>query len=413
MAESSPDLMEKIISLCKRRGFIYPGSEIYGGFAGFWDYGPLGVNLKNNLKRLWWRKFVTEREDMLGLDAAIVMQPRTWEASGHVATFTDPLADAEGGRFNVMFQTSVGALAPERSYLRPETAQGIFANFKNVVDSFHPALPFGIAQIGKAFRNEIAPRDFIFRSREFEQMEVEYFVKPEAWEAAFEEWRQVIWRWTEALGLPRESVHELEVADGDRAHYSKRTIDFEFDYPFGRKELYGLAYRGDYDLGQHQEFSKQDLTYYDEASKERLLPHVIEPSLGLDRTVLAVLLAAYREDELNGEARTYLKLPPALAPITVAVFPLLRNKPDLVSRARDLYSKLKADSQQLTAIFDDNGNIGKRYRRQDEIGTPFCVTVDFQTLEDDTVTLRDRDTGTQERVKMAELSQILAEKMGR
>jgi glycyl-tRNA synthetase len=406
--------MDKIVSLCKRRGFVYPGSEIYGGLAGMWDYGPLGIELKNNLKQLWWKMFVKDREDMYGLDAAILMNARTWEASGHVATFTDPLDN--GQPFNVMFKTAVGALEPQISYLRPETAQGIFANFKNVVDSFHPKLPFGIGQIGKAFRNEIAPRDFIFRSREFEQMEIEYFVRPDEWEKSFEEWRLVLWRWIEMIGLDKNSIHELEVPDGERAHYSKRTIDFEYDFPFGRKELYGLAYRADYDLSQHQKFSGQNSEYLDETSGKKLLPHVIEPSLGVDRTILAVLVSAYCEDELGGEKRIFLKLKPNLAPVKVAVFPLLKNKPQLVKKAREIYQSLKSSViGHQSVVFDDNGNIGKRYRRQDEIGTPFCITVDFDTLGEkpelkDTVTLRHRDTGEQERVKIEELSSRLTRK---
>lgn len=430
--------MEKIVSLAKRRGFIYQGSEIYGGLGGMWDYGPLGVALKNNVKNLWWKMFVQDREDMYGLDAAILMNARTWEASGHVAGFADPMVECEkchhkfradqlddkkkcldcGGKlseprqFNMMFKTQVGASEDSASvsYLRPETAQGMFVNFKNVVDSFHPKLPFGLGQIGKAFRNEITPRDFIFRVREFEQMEVEYFTKESEWAEHFEKWRQLMWRWIEAVGLDKNAVHELEVADGDRAHYSKRTIDFEFDYPFGRKELYGLAYRTDYDLRQHQESSGQDLTYLDEVSSERFLPHVIEPSLGVDRTILAILLSAYREDEMNGESRVYLAFKPEVAPIKVAVFPLLKNKPELVAKAREIYNELKKSIPNL--MFDDNGNIGKRYRRQDEIGTPYCVTVDFDTLGEkpelkDTVTLRHRDTGEQERVNIAQLSHIL------
>lgn len=289
-------------------------------------------------------------------------------------------------------------------YLRPETAAGMFVNFKNIIDAYHPKLPFGMAQIGKAFRNEIAPRDFVFRVREFEQMEVEYFVRPTDWEHAFEEWRGIIVRYIGALGLPEARVHEYEVPEADRAHYSKRTIDFEYDFPFGRKELYGLAYRTDFDLTQHAKSANIDLTYHDEITGEKFVPHVIEPSLGVDRTILAVLCSAYTEDEMNGEKRTYLKLPPVLAPIKVAFFPLLRNKPDLVEKAKQIRSQfLHATSYQLQAVFDDNGNIGKRYRRQDEIGTPYCVTIDFQTLEDNTVTLRDRDTGTQERVSAEDL----------
>jgi glycyl-tRNA synthetase len=430
--------LEKIISLAKRRGFIYQGSEIYGGLAGTWDYGPLGVELKNNIKNLWWKKFTTDREDMYGLDAAILMNRRTWEASGHVEGFVDPLVECDkckrrfradhltdkskcpdcGGKlgeerlFNMMFKTQVGAVEDSSSvsYLRPETAQGIFVNFKNVVDSFHPKLPFGIAQIGKAFRNEITPRDFIFRVREFEQMEIEYFIKPGEWEKLFEHWREQMWEWIDEVGLTRDKVYELEVPAEDRAHYSKRTIDFEFDFPFGRSELYGLAYRTDYDLARHSEFSKKDLTYFDEANGERFLPHVIEPSLGVDRTVLAVLTCAYQEDDLNGEVRTYLKLPPKLAPVKVAVFPLLKNKPQLVEKARAVYAELKKEIAGVA--FDDNGNIGKRYRRQDEIGTPFCVTIDFDTLEDSAVTLRDRDTGTQERVAISELSSQLQAQLG-
>ena len=400
--------MEKIVSLCKRRGFIYPGSEIYGGLSGTWDYGPLGVELKNNVKNLWWRMFVQERDDLYGIDAAILMNPKAWEASGHVAGFTDPLSD--GSKFNTMFRTSVGAGAEAAvSYLRPETAGGIFVNFKNVVDSFHPKLPFGIAQIGKAFRNEIAPRDFLFRVREMEQMEIEYFVQPHAWEKSFEEWRQAMYRYIEAVGIARTAVHELEVPEDERAHYSKRTIDFEFDFPFGRKELCGLAYRTDFDLSAHAKSSGTDLSYLDEETKERFVPHVIEPSLGVDRAILALLVSAYTEDELGGETRTYLKFNPSVAPIKAAVFPLLKNKPALVSKAREVYALLKADICKLKAVaWDDNGNIGKRYRRQDEIGTPACITVDFQTLEDGTVTLRDRDTGAQERVAVSELTGRIA-----
>lgn len=430
--------MEKIVSLAKRRGFVYPGSEIYGGLAGTWDYGPLGVTLKNNLKNLWWQMFVTDKEDMYGVDAAILMNPRAWEASGHVSGFSDPLVECSkckrrfradhiegdkcpecGGslgavrQFNMMFSTKVGAAEDESSvtYLRPETAGGIFVNFKNVVDSFHPKLPFGIAQIGKAFRNEIAPRDFIFRLRELEQMEIEYFVRPDSWQEHFEKFRAAIKSWTEAIGLPAASVHEVEIAPEDLAHYSKRTIDFEFDFPFGQKELYGLAYRTDFDLKSHAEASSVDLSYFDEETKERLTPHVIEPSFGVDRTVLAVLASAYREDELGGEKRTYLAFAPRVAPIKAAVFPLLKNKPELVGKAREVFMALKKEIPQI--VWDDNGNIGKRYRRQDEIGTPFCITVDFDTLGEsgeekkDTVTIRHRDTGEQERISLSELPSYL------
>ncbi|MEY2640695.1 MAG: hypothetical protein RL150_88 [Candidatus Parcubacteria bacterium] len=450
--------MEKVVSLAKRRGFIYQGSEIYGGLAGTWDYGPYGVALKNNIKQLWWKQFVDDREDMYGLDAALIMNPRVWEASGHVAGFADPLVEdvktkkryradhvledqgisvagmtleqmdalikekgiksPEGNelgsvvQFNMMFKTQVGATedASAIAYLRPETAQGIFVNFKNVLDSFHPKLPFGIAQIGKAFRNEIAPRDFIFRTREFEQMEIEYFVHPDDWEVQFESFVREMKRYMETIGLPMDKVHELDVAAEDRAHYSKRTIDFEFDYPFGKKELFGLAYRTDFDLSAHAAHSKQKLEYFDEESGEKLVPHVIEPSLGVDRAVLAVLTSAYTEDDLGGETRVYLKLSPKVAPVKVAIFPLLKNKPELVEKARELYQKIKRDIPNVS--FDDNGNIGKRYRRQDEIGTPLCVTIDFETLEQGTgVTVRDRDTGAQERVSEAELVHYLKERL--
>jgi len=427
------DKLEKVVSLCKRRGFVFQGSDIYGGLAGTWDYGPLGVALKNNIKNLWWRMFVEDREDVLGLDAAIIMNPRAWEASGHTETFSDPLVACEeckrrfradhvenpnvcpecGGKlgevrqFNMMFKTQVGATEGESSaaYLRPETAGGIFVNFKNVIDALHPKLPFGIAQIGKAFRNEIAPRDFIFRVRELEQMEIEYFVREGEWSSWFEHWREAMWKWVEAVGIDRDKVSELEVPDADRAHYSKRTIDFEFEYPFGRKELYGLAYRTDFDLKAHAQGSGVDLSYFDDSTGERLLPHVIEPSFGVERTMLAVLLSAYTEDELGGETRVYLQLSPQVAPVTAAVFPLLKNKPELVTRAREIFTDLKRTIPRVA--FDDNGNIGKRYRRQDEIGTPYCITIDFETLENNTVTLRDRDTGVQKRVAAGELKNLL------
>lgn len=406
------DLMEKIVSLCKRRGFVYQGSEIYGGLAGTWDYGPLGVALKNNIKNIWWRMFVDSRDDMYGLDAAIIMNPKAWEASGHVSGFADPMAD--GKMFNTMFKTSVGAgEEATTAYLRPETAGGIFVNFKNVVDSFHPKLPFGIAQIGKAFRNEIAPRDFIFRVRELEQMEIEYFVRPSEWEGAFELWRKQVHEFNKAVGIGADSVHELEVEGADRAHYSKRTIDFEFDFPFGRKELYGLAYRGDFDLTSHETASTQSLKYAAEG-EDAFTPHVIEPSFGVDRTFLAILASAYTEDEMGGEVRAYLKFKPSIAPIKAAVFPLLKNKPELVSKAREIYENLKKEIPQI--VWDDNGNVGKRYRRQDEIGTPFCITVDFDTLGEtpslkDTVTLRDRDTGQQSRVAVGDLAAMLKAKI--
>lgn len=424
------DKMEAIVSLAKRRGFIFQGSEIYGGLAGTWDYGPLGAALKWNVETLWHKRFVQERDDMYHISAAILMNQRVWEASGHVGGFADPLVEClkckhrfredqledkkkcpdcggtlgEAKQFNMMFKTNVGAAqdASSVSYLRPETAQGMFVNFKNILDTFHPKLPFGMAQIGKAFRNEIAPRDFLFRSREFEQMEIEYFVNPKDWKPIFEHFVEQIHAFNADVGIDRKKVHELEVADSDRAFYSKRTIDFEFDFPFGRKELYGLAYRTDYDLKQHSEFSKVDLSYFDEEAKERFIPHCIEPSFGLDRTILAILCDAYTEDEMGGEKRVYLKFAPSVAPVKIAVFPLLKNKPELIAKAREVFMTLK---KQFGAVeFDDNGNIGKRYRRQDEIGTPFCVTVDFDTIEKGAgVTVRDRNTGKQERVAESNL----------
>lgn len=421
--------MEKIVSLAKRRGFVFPGSEIYGGLSGTWDYGPYGVMLRENIKNVWWKKFVTDREDMYGVDAAIIMNPKAWEASGHVSGFSDPLVECKkchhrfrpdqledaakcpdcGGQFgeekqfNMMFKTFVGATEDESAvaYLRPETAGGMFVNFKNILDSMHPKLPFGLGQIGKAFRNEIAPRDFIFRSREFTQMEIEYFVDPRD-EAKvmemFESWHAEQMNFLKELGLPSESLHAIEVPEADRAHYSKRSIDIEFDFPFGQKELLGLAYRTDFDLKNHSSYSGTDLSYFDESTKERITPHCIEPTFGLERLVLAVLSSSYAEDKKEEDTRSYLALPPKLAPVTVAVFPLLKNKPELVARAREVYDEFK---KHFMCEFDDNGNIGKRYRRQDEIGTPFCVTVDFDTIEKDgSVTLRQRDTGEQTRMSV-------------
>jgi len=422
--------MEKIISLAKRRGFVYQGSEIYGGLAGTWDYGPYGVALRNNIKGLWWKKFVTDREDMYGVDAAILMNQNVWKASGHVGGFSDPLVECkkcksrfradqledknkcpecegqlgEARQFNMMFKTHIGAVESEESisYLRPETAQGMFVNFKNIIDSFHPKLPFGLAQIGKAFRNEIAPRDFIFRSREFEQMEIEYFVDPRDAKKVNEKFEELYndqLSFLKELGLQDSKIHKIEVPDSDRAHYSKRSVDTEFDFPFGQKELLGIAYRTDFDLKAHSDSSKVDLSYFDEETKERFIPHCIEPTFGVDRLMLAVLSDAFTEDEIDGEVRTYLKLSLKVAPTKIAVFPLLKNKPVLVEKAREVYALLKKEFGAVE--FDDNGNIGKRYRRQDEIGTPFCVTVDFDTVEKDAgITVRNRDSGKQERVKI-------------
>lgn len=469
--------MEAIISLCKRRGFIYQGSDVYGGLSGTWDYGPLGVQLKRNIMNLWWRRFVDERDDMYGVDAAILMNQKVWKASGHVDTFVDPLCedtvnhrryrtdhilkdngvDADGmtmeqmdaviaergikspdgnplsksRTFNMMFKTFVGASGQNEltigepmegaddkrglngakaitydpqsiSYLRPETAQGIFTNFKNIVDSFYPNLPFGIAQQGKAFRNEIAPRDFVFRSREFEQMEIEYFVNPEHWQEAFDELLAATHAFLAELGLKPEHIHELDVPAEDRAHYSKKTIDIEYDYPIGREELMGIAYRTDFDLMNIQRASGKSMEYTIKGTNTKFVPHVIEPSFGVERALMAVLASSYREDEQNGEKRVYLALPEHLAPVKFAVSPLLKNKPELVEKARDVYASL-AKANPGRVMWDDNGNIGKRYRRQDEIGTPYCVVIDFQTLEDGTVTVRERDTTEQRRVDINEL----------
>ena len=442
--------MEDITSLCKRRGFIYQGSDVYGGLSGTWDYGPLGVQLKRNIMDLWWRRFVDERDDMYGVDAAILMNQKVWQASGHVDTFVDPLCedtvnhrryrtdhilkdngvDADGmtmeqmdaviaergikspdgnplsksRTFNMMFKTHVGATESEDSisYLRPETAQGIFTNFKNVVDSFYPNLPFGIAQQGKAFRNEIAPRDFVFRSREFEQMEIEYFVDPEHWQEAFDELLAATHAFLAELGLKPEHIHELDVPAEDRAHYSEKTIDIEYDYPIGCEELMGIAYRTDFDLMNIQRASGKSMEYTVKGTNTKFVPHVIEPSFGVERALMAVLSGAYREDEQNGEKRVYLALPEHLAPVRFAVSPLLKNKPELVEKAREVYTQL-AKANPGRVLWDDNGNIGKRYRRQDEIGTPHCVVIDFQTLEDGTVTVRERDTTVQRRVSISEL----------
>ena len=416
--------LEKIVSLCKRRGFVFQGSEIYGGLSGIWDLGPLGAEMAHNIKELWWKHFVSAREDMFGIASSIVMPEAVWRASGHLEGFTDPMIECNkchrrfradqlddkkkcpdcGGElgdekdFGLMFPVGTGSGGEGIAYLRGEIAQGMFVNFKNILDTMRPTLPFGIAQVGKAFRNEIAPRDFLFRVREFDLMEFEYFVKESEWEKYFEMWKEEMWVWIESVGIDKDAVHELEVPREDRAHYSKRTVDFEFDYPFGRKELYGLAYRTDYDLKKHMEASNVDLQYTDPVSGDKFIPHVIEPTFGLGRTMLAVLLSAYREDELGGEKRVYLALKPKVAPVTVAVFPLVKNKENIVAKAREVYTQLKTTNYQLSTVqWDDNGNIGKRYRRQDEIGTPWCVTVDYQTFEDDTVTVRDRDTGEQTR----------------
>ena len=446
-------MLDDIVSLCKRRGFIFPGSDIYGGFAGTWDFGPLGVALKRKIEKEWWDFWVEKRDDIYGVDAAILMNPRTWVASGHTATFADPLVECKNchGRFradkiadgitesvtteefqklnvkcptcgkiewgpirkfNMMFTTHVGAVLPDDTdeelveksvaYLRPETAQGIFTNYKNIVDTIYPDLPFGIAQQGKAFRNEISPRDFILRDRECSQMEIEYFVHPDTWEENFEMMLKENHRFLEEkMGLPKSKIHDLEVAPEDRAHYSKRTVDFMFDYPNGEEELMGLAYRTDFDLQNIARESGKNLEYRDKNTKETFIPHVIEPSIGIERLILAVLSTTYTEDEIDGSKRVVLKLPENLAPYKFCVSPLLKNKPELVDKAKTVYQKLKEKYGNVT--WDDSGNIGKRYRKQDEIGTPKCIVIDFDTLEDDTVTVRNRDTASQVRVKISEL----------
>lgn len=464
---TTTDVMEKLIALCKRRGFIFPGSAIYGGLQNSWDYGPLGAQLKKNIKDEWWRRFVERRDDMVGLDAAIIMNPKVWEASGHLKTFSDPLIECkkcherfradtisdidhcpsckgektftEAKQFNLMLKTSLGPKEDSAStvYLRPEIAQAMFVNFKNVLDTARKRLPFGIASQGRAFRNEITPGNFIFRQREFDLMEFEYFVRPpvadtqknadgnadkrgkEEWEHWFEYWLAEMKRWLKDLGIRDEKLHFVEISPEDRAHYSKRTIDVEYDYPFGQKELYGLAYRGDFDLSSHMNASHEDLQYTDPVTNEKFIPHVIEPSFGLDRSVLVTLLEAYTEQELrtkdgelSTEKRVYLKLPAWVAPYKVAVFPLLANKPELVEKAREVYEGLRTKDLGQIA-WDDRGNVGKRYYSQDEIGTPFCVTVDFDTIGEsgdelkDTVTVRNRDTMKQERINIADVASYI------
>jgi glycyl-tRNA synthetase len=429
--EKEKDLMEKIVSLCKRRGFVFPGSEIYGGLANSWDYGPLGVELKNNIKKIWWEMFVHRRDDMAGIDPAIIMNPKVWEASGHVTNFTDPLVECKkchnryradqiegvcpncgnkefspAKNFNLLFRTTLGPSEDSSAtvYLRGELAQAMFVDFKNVLNTTRAKIPFGIAAQGKVFRNEITPGNFIFRTREFDLMEFEYFVKESEWEKWFEYWRGEMWNWIKMLGVDPAHVHEHEIPDGERAFYSKRTIDFEYDYPFGTKELYGLAYRTDYDLKRHMEKSGEDLNYTDPETNEKFVPHVVEPTFGLDRSFFITLLDNYREE---GE-RIYLKLPPRLAPYKAAVFPLLANKPELTELAQRIYKDLRA---KFMVAWDDRGNIGKRYYSQDEIGTPYCITVDFDSLEKGDVTVRDRDTAKQERIPISELEDFILEKI--
>lgn len=446
--------IDHIVALSKRKGFVFPGSEIYGGFGNSYTYGPYGSELKKNIKDLWWKTFVQNRQDVVGIDGDIILHPKTWEASGHLAGFNDLLVectetrkrfradhliedqidiDIEGWEldkidelikekgiispatkkptlgpvkhFNLMFQTEMAKVGEgQTAYLRPETAQAIFLEFKNVVDSTRVKIPFGIAQIGKAFRNEITPGNFIFRRLEFEQMEIEYFIHPDQWEELFEQWFEDMKTWSESIGLKPENFHPYEHAEEKLSHYSKRTIDIEYDFPFGRKELYGLAYRTDFDLTQHEQFSGKKLRYRDPQTNEEYIPHVLEPTFGLDRSVLAVMCEAYEEEILEDEStRTVLRFKPAIAPVKVAVLPLMK-KDGLPEKSAEILKQVQIFGN---CEYDQGGTIGKRYRRQDEIGTPVCITVDYDTLEDESVTVRDRDTMEQERIKISDLTHYL------
>lgn len=455
---SGKDTMEKIVSLCKRRGFIFPGSEIYGGLNGTFDYGPYGTLLKRAVENAWWDFFVTERDDMYGLDAAQISSEKIWEASGHLEGFTDPLIEdsvtkktyrtdhvleeagiscagltpsqmtdlikekgikskdgnpySEAKNFNLLFPVRMGASSETSmtAYLRGELAQGMFTNYKNVVDSIHPKLPFGLAQIGRAFRNEIAARDFVFRTREFSLMEFEYFFDPRVgnWEELFEMWRTRMYAWMDHIGIKRDLAHEIEKLGPDLAHYSKRTIDIEFDFPFGQKELYGLAYRTDFDLMRHETYSGISHAYVDGETGEKFIPHVLEPTFGIDRTILAILTSAYDEEVIGeGDTRTVLRFNPTIAPVQVAVLPLSK-KEELTVPAQKIVKDLKKIAR---VAYDETQSIGKRYRRQDEIGTPYCVTIDFDTLTDNKVTVRDRDTMLQERISVNELVSYIQSKV--
>jgi len=463
MTEKKENLMDKITSLAKRRGFVFPGSEIYGGLANTWDYGPVGVELKNNIKQAWWKMFVQDREDVVGLDAAILMNSNVWQASGHTAGFNDSLVDCkkcrarlradhlvednldikvegkslkeiteiirdnnlkcpacgksdftEARKFNLMFKTYQGVVEEDNAviYLRPETAQAMFVNFKNVMSSTHKKIPFGIAQIGKSFRNEITPGNFIFRTIEFEQMEMEYFIKEENWQKQFEYWQNEMIKWLDCLGIKKENYSIREHEKEELSHYSKKTIDIEYNFPFGVKELYGLAYRGNFDLTQHQKHSKQNMEYFDAENNNKFIPHVIEPTFGVDRSVLAVMVDAYCEEEAptadgKTETRVVMKFSKNIAPVKVAILPLSK-KENLSKKAKEVFDLLKTE---FTCQYDESQSIGKRYRRQDEIGTPYCVTVDFESLDDGAVTVRDRDTMEQERVKVGEAVKYLEEKL--
>lgn len=456
--ENKQGTMEKIVSLCKRKGFIFPACEIYGGLANAYSYGPYGTELKNNIKKLWWQKFIVERSDMVGMDGPILLHPKLWEASGHTTGFNDAMVDCkeckkrfradhlveeltgkdlegqldemtrilqdeklkcpvcgksdwtEARNMNMMFKTEMNGVEGEM-HLRPETAGAIFVDFKNIIDSMRVKIPFGIGQIGKAFRNEIVARNFIFRLREFEQMEIEYFIEPDTkWEPLFDEWLDLQEEFALSLGVKKENIRRYEHAQEKLSHYSRKTVDIEYKYEFGFSELFGLAHRGDFDLGQHSKHSNVKLEYHDPTTNKKYIPHVLEPTFGLDRCVLASLDAAYTEEKLEEGERVVMKFPKKLAPIKIAVFPLLKNKPQLVEKAKEVFDMLKTE---YMCEFDDNGNIGKRYRRQDEIGTPYCVTVDFETIEkDQAVTIRDRDTMEQERVEIVKLGEYFKEKLG-
>lgn len=455
---TDPVRMEKIVSLCKRRGFIFQAGELYGGLNGCWDFGPLGAELKRNLKDYWWRKTVQERDDVVGMDGAILTMEQVLVSSGHVGGFNDPMVDCktckgrfradnlessqckekpsvcpgqspkceltEPRQFNLMLQTNFGATGEQIAYLRPETAQSIFVQYKNVLDSSRVKLPFGIAQIGKSFRNEINPRNYIFRSREFEQMEIEYFCHPDDGMRLTDEWLEERLKFYEEIGIPRAKLHILDVPDGDRAFYSKKTYDIEYEFPFGIQELEGVAYRTDYDLGVHQKGAGKPLEYFDEETKQKFLPHVVEPSAGCDRTLLALICEAFDEETLtdetltdekgNADVRTVMRFKPAMAPVKAAIFPLLKKNTEQVAIAKSIQKKLQA---WMNVAYDDSGAVGRRYRRQDEIGTPFCITVDFETLGEggdeikNTVTIRHRDSMEQERLPIDALLPWLLERV--
>ncbi len=432
----STNLMDKVVSLCKRRGFIFQSSDIYGGLSNTWDYGPFGVELKNNVKRAWWKANVYERNDIYGMDAAILMHPKVWEASGHVQNFFDLKSDCKGCKkrfksadlkdntkcpecggqltearpFNLMFKTYQGPIEETGNeiYMRPETAQGMFVNFTNILDSRHPKLPFGLAQIGKAFRNEITPGNFTFRTREFEQMEIEYFVKPAEAEQKLGEWIDSRYNWYLNLGINKDSLRKRAHGKDELAHYALACTDIEYNFPFGWSELEGIANRTDFDLKQHAQASGKDMQYFDDATKERFYPYIIEPSGGVDRTVLAFLANAYNEEKVKDDTRVVLKLHKDLAPTKVAVLPLLRNRPEIVELAKKLAADLK---KSIITVYDDTGAIGKLYRRQDEVGTIYCITVDVQSLEDRQVTVRDRDSMLQERISIDKLKAYLFDKL--